>query len=217
MTEVSVLVVDDDERMRKLIVEIVSADRGAAVVGEARNGEEAVSFVRRTAVSVVLMDLRMPVMDGIAATEIIRSQHPGTAVLVLTSFDTEAEIVASMAAGACGYLLKSATREQMSRAVQLASSGHTVLSPKATDTLRGRLTRRLPAEAGADGLTERERDVTVQVCAGLSYREIAQCLSLTVATVKTYVSRILTKTGCRSRSELAVVARERGLNRLPPC
>lgn len=216
MTDLRILIADDDALTRRSLVDILTAEPGLTVVGEARDGAEAVRFVAEHDVDLVLMDLRMPVMDGFAATRVIRDRTRDLPILVLTSYDTDQDILLALAAGASGHLLKTASPAQLSRAVHLAAAGLSVLSSEAAEVMRSFPSQRPePAPAGAHGLSERDREVVSEVAAGASNREIARHLGLTEATVKTYVSRILTKMDCLSRAQLAVLARELRVDRLP--
>lgn len=188
-------------------------------VGEATNGQEAVALARTQQPDVLLMDIRMPVMDGIEATRCIVGD-PTTAsvrVLILTTFDVDELVYEALAAGASGFLLKDTTPEQLVHALRVVASGEALLAPSVTSRLvrefvRGPAPGKPPAELLAP-LTEREREVLVLVAQGLSNAEIAEQLVLSPATAKTHVSRILTKLGQRDRAQLVVLAYETGLVR----
>jgi DNA-binding NarL/FixJ family response regulator len=187
-------------------------------VGEAGNGQQAVALARVERPDVLLMDIRMPVMDGIEATrQIVRD--PATSevrVLILTTFDLDELVYDALAAGASGFLLKDVTPDALLHAVRVVASGEALLAPTVTTRLVRDLVSRPGPARSLDvlaPLTEREREVLALVAQGLSNTEIAECLVLSAATVKTHVSRILTKLGQRDRAQLVVLAYETGLIR----
>ena len=187
------------------------------VVGEASNGEQAVALARRERPDVMLMDIRMPVLDGIEATRRITGDPAtdGVRVLVLTTFDLDEHVYAALAAGASGFLLKDATPEEIAHAVRVVADGEALLAPRVTSRLvrefAGRPTGGRPRADLVAALTERETEVLVLVARGLSNAEISARLVVTHATAKTHVSRILTKLGMRDRAQLVVAAYEAGL------
>lgn len=201
---------------------------GIAVVGEAANGEEAVRLARQQLPDVLLMDVRMPVLDGIEATRRIRADPALAAVrvLILTTFDLDEHVYAALAAGASGFLLKDAMPEEIVRAVQVVAAGDSLLAPAVTTRLVRELANRpragRPRPGLLDLLTEREREVLVLVAEGLSNGEIADRLVVSPLTAKTHVSRILAKLGLRDRTQLVIAAYEGGLvvpgggGRVPP-
>jgi DNA-binding NarL/FixJ family response regulator len=187
------------------------------LVGEASNGEQAVALARSHAPDVLLMDVRMPVMDGIEATRRI-STDPGLAgvrVLVLTTFDLDEHVYDALRAGASGFLLKDTSPEDLHRAVQVVAEGGSLISPQVTRRLVAQFCSRSPAVQGAERLaghlTEREVEVLKLVARGLSNAELASELTLSPLTTKTHVSRILTKLDLRDRAQLVVAAYESGL------
>jgi DNA-binding NarL/FixJ family response regulator len=187
------------------------------VVGEAVDGEQAVLLARRERPQVLIMDIRMPRLDGIEATRRIAAD-PETSevrVLVLTTFDVDEHVFAALAAGASGFLLKDSTPEEIVNAVRVLASGEALLAPSVTSRLVREFARRpttgRPREESLTALTERETEVLRLVALGLSNAEIAQRLVITHATAKTHVSRILTKLGARDRAQLVVAAYEAGL------
>jgi DNA-binding NarL/FixJ family response regulator len=190
---------------------------GIEVVGEAANGEEAVRLAGQQHPDVLLMDVRMPVLDGIAATRRIRADDALAAVrvLILTTFDLDEHVYAALAAGASGFLLKDATPEEIVHAVRVIAAGDALLAPTVTTRLVRELANRptvgRPRSGLLDGLTEREREVLVLVAQGMSNVEIAQRLVVSPLTAKTHVSRILTKLSLRDRAQLVVAAYEGGL------
>jgi len=209
----SVLLVDDQELVRsgfRLILERA----GMAVVGEAGDGETAVRLATTTHPDVVLMDIRMPKLDGIEATRRITRQLPRCRVVVLTTFDLDEYVYAAVQAGASGFMLKDAAPDDLVHAVRVAARGDAMLAPSLTRRLLDRFAggpRPGTAPTVPGELTDRELAVLRLVAAGLANSEIADRLFLSEATVKTYVSRILTKTGLRDRVQLAVLAYESGL------
>jgi DNA-binding NarL/FixJ family response regulator len=187
------------------------------VVGEAGDGEQAVALAIREQPDVLVMDIRMPRLDGIEATRRI-GQDPRTAdvrVLILTTFDVDEHVYGALAAGASGFLLKDATPDEIAQAIRVVASGESLLAPTVTTRLVREFARRprVLTHAGGQlaGLTDREREVLGLVAQGLSNADIAERLVVTHATVKTHVSRILTKLDARDRAQLVVIAYEAGL------
>jgi len=212
-----VLVVDDQALFREALVALLAVQAGIDVVGEAANGQEAIEAVGRLRPDVVLMDLRMPVLDGVGATRRLRVDHPGVRVLALTTFDGDAEVFPALRAGAVGYLLKDATTERLVEAVVAADRGESVLAPSVAAKLVARVaTLPDPAPGPApqplvDPLTDRELEVLRHLAAGKSNREIAQAVFLTEGTVKNHVTSILAKLGARDRTQAALRASALGL------
>ncbi len=206
---IRVLVVDDHPVVRSGLVGMLDAEPDLEIVGEAGDGDEALARVAALAPDVVLMDLRMPRTDGAAATARIVAQHPASRVLVLTTFDTDGDIVRAVEAGATGYLLKDTPRTQLVEAVRAAARGETVLAPSVAGRLLTRL-RTPPAEA----LTPREVEVLAGVARGRTNAEIGRELFIGEATVKTHLLRVFAKLGVDDRTRAVTVAMELGL--LPP-
>ncbi|MEV4258825.1 response regulator transcription factor [Spirillospora sp. NPDC049652] len=202
----SVIVADDHPAMRAGVIALLAADGGIAVAGEASDGREAVALVAAHRPDVALLDLRMPVLDGVGATAEIAAAHPGTRVLILTTYDTDTDIERAVEAGAVGYLLKDTTREQLVDAVRAASRGETVLAPKIAQKLVARM--RAPAPVA---LTAREAEVLRAVADGLSNPEIGHRLVIAEATVKTHLLRIFAKLDVGDRTHAVVKALELGL------
>ena len=210
-----VLVVDDQELVRAGFCAILSR-AGLDVVGEAGDGLEAIERAAALAPDVVLMDVRMPRLDGIEATRRIVAGRPGTKVVVLTTFDLDEYVYRAVHAGACGFLLKDIAPDDLVHAVHVAARGDALLAPALTRRLLTEYAARPQPGGEPDrfaGLTERELHVLRLVAQGLSNAEIAGSLFLSEATVKTYVSRMLTKLDLRDRLQLAVLAYRTGLVR----
>ena len=213
-----VLIADDQRVVREGLATIVGSLDGVEVVGLAGDGKEAVALTASHQPDVVLMDLRMPVMDGAAATAEIRAHHQATSVVVLTTYADDESIIAALSAGASGYLTKDATRDDIRRALEAAAAGQTLLDPSVQASLvraaaggaarsAGSVARELP-----DGLTEREAEVLALIAQGLSNTEIASRLYVAEATVKTHVNRIFAKTQSRDRTQAAAYAHSHGLD-----
>ena len=206
------LIADDQPLMRAGFRAVLEATGEMAVVGEAGDGEQAVALGRRLRPDVVLMDIRMPVLDGIEATR----RLAGHKVLILTTFGLDDYIIEALRAGASGFILKDVPTAELVRAVRVIAAGEALLSPAVTRRLLDRIGRRLPASAAvAPGpfaeLTEREREVFELLARGLSNAEIAEALTVGDATVKTHVSNVLMKLGLRDRVQAVVLAYESGL------
>jgi DNA-binding NarL/FixJ family response regulator len=201
-----VLVVDDHPVVRGGLVGWLAAQPDLDVVGEAADGMEALATVAEHAPDVVLMDLRMPRMDGVTATGRITAAHPGVRVLVLTTYDTDADIVRAVEAGAAGYLLKDTPLPQLADAVRAAARGETVLAPPVAAKLVSRM--RAPA---VEAPTARELQVLSGVARGLTNAEIGRELFIGEATVKTHLLRVFAKLGVDDRTRAVLTAVERGL------
>ncbi|MGW0662407.1 response regulator [Streptodolium elevatio] len=217
---IRIVVAEDQGAVRAGLVLILGSAPGIEVVGEASDGEEAVRLARELRPDVVLMDVQMPRMDGVAATrEVVRD---GLAdVLVLTTFDLDEYVFGALRAGASGFLLKDSDAEVLTEAVRLVARGEGMIAPSVTRRLIAAFATDAGSKAGArpdsaaqaalDSLTPREREVFVCLGRGLSNQEIAEHLAMAEATTKTHVSRILPKLGVRSRAQAAVLAHELGL------
>ena len=202
----TVVVADDQSAVREGLVLLLGTLPGIAVAGEAADGEAAVDMVAKTRPQVVLMDLNMPGCDGVTATARITAEHPGTRVVVLTTYADDESIIGALRAGALGYLTKDATRAEIGRAIQAAAAGQAVLDPGVQQRLLSAASRAPEApgpdaSAGDDELTPREAEVLRLIGAGQSNREIARTLFVSEATVKTHVNRIFAKTGSRDRAQ----------------
>jgi len=212
------MVADDQALVRAGFVALLSAQNGIDVVGEAENGQEAVDLAEKLRPDVVLMDIRMPVLDGLEATRRIAAspQLAGVRVVVLTTFELDEYVFEALRAGATGFLVKHTEPADLVRAVRVAAAGEALLSPSVTRRLVAEFASRAkdpPAATALDGLTEREREVMALVAEGLTNEEIAERLVLSPATARTHVSRVLTKLHARDRSQLVVLAYESGLVR----
>jgi DNA-binding NarL/FixJ family response regulator len=211
-----VVIADDQALVRAGFRMILEADSDLQVVGDAADGEQAVSAVRRLDPDVVLMDIRMPILDGLEATRrILSSGSSRPRVIMLTTFDADEYVYIALRAGASGFLLKDVSPEQLVAAVRLVAAGDALLAPSITRRLVERFAapaRTSMAESeGLSTLTGREREVLVLMARGLSNTEIAAHLTLSEATVKTHVARILSKLGIRDRVQAVVTAYESGL------
>ncbi|WP_410872574.1 response regulator [Nocardia sp. A7] len=214
---ISVLVVDDQELMRMGLKMVLGAHPDIEVIGEAGNGDEAVRRASELRPDVVLMDVRMPVVDGVTATAQIVAAGEGVRVLVMTTFDLDEHALGALRAGASGFLLKDTPPEDLVSAIRSVAAGDAVVSPKVTKRLLDRLVAENPTSLRdpkvLDVLTAREREVLEQIAVGRSNAEIATALFLSEATVKTHVGRVLTKLGLRDRVQAVVLAYETGLVR----
>jgi DNA-binding NarL/FixJ family response regulator len=213
---IRVVLVDDQELVRTGLRTLVEHDGDIAVVGEATTGRSGVRRVQELRPDVVLMDIRMPDTDGLAATRAIVADPrlSDVQVLVLTTFDEDEDVFEAIAAGAAGYVLKHVSAAQLRAAVRTVAGGEALLSPAVTRTVMRALAeaRRHPLDGAVlDGLTEREREVLAHVGRGLSNDELARAMVISPATARTYVSRLLAKLGARDRARLVVVAYESGL------
>lgn len=206
---VRVLVVDDHPVVRDGLRGMLEGQPDLEVVGDASDGRQALDAVERDPPDVVLLDLRMPVLDGVAVIEQLAARHPSVRVLVLTTYDTDHDIVRAVEAGATGYLLKDTPREELFRAVRAAARGEPVLAPGVAARLMGRLRSPQPETP-----TERELDVLRLVARGLTNRTIARELFVSEATVKTHLVHVFGKLGVDDRTAAVTAALDRGLIRL---
>ena len=205
-----VLLADDHQIVRAGLRAMLDPNPEIEVVGEACDGAEAIALVRDLDPDVVLMDLRMPKMDGVAAIARLRELALAVPVLVLTTYDTDADIVRAIEAGATGYLLKDTSREELMHAIASAAAGRSVLAPR----VASRLVARMAAPAGS-ALSAREIEVLELVARGRSNKEIARMLHLSEATVKTHLVHSFSKLGVEDRTEAVMAALDRGIIRLP--
>ena len=215
---IRVVLADDQELLRATFRLLLDAAPGIEVVGEAGNGHQVVGVVREARPDVVLMDIRMPELDGVAATARITGdpELEGVRILVLTTFETEELVLAALRAGASGYLGKGVSPADLLDAIRTVAAGESLLSPAATTALVRKLLAAPTANRDADlpatsDLTTREREITILVARGLSNDEIADQLVISPATAKTHVNRAMTKVRARDRAQLVVFAYEHGL------
>jgi DNA-binding NarL/FixJ family response regulator len=207
---IRVMIVDDHELVREGLRSVLVQEDTVELVGEARDGEEAVAAAARVRPDVVLMDLSMPGLDGIEALTRIRAQHPQTQVVVLTNFASDQKVRDAVAAGAIGYLLKDVLKSELVQAIRNAHEGRPSLHPEAQRHLMRRVTTPAPAPEGSE-LTPRERSVLELIAGGHSNKSIASVLNLSEGTVKGYVSAVLSKLGVDDRTQAALYAVKHGL------
>ena len=214
---VSVLVADDEALLRTAFAALIEAEEDLRVAGEAADGRQAVELAARLSPDVVLMDVRMPGMDGIEATRLITGAHVASPpkVLILTTFDLDKYVFQALQAGASGFALKSRPLEELLNAIRVVAEGEALLAPSVTRRLIAHFSRAgrgtVAGNRDFTQLTEREHEVLSLVARGLSNAELADTLHVSLPTVKTHVSRILTKLGARDRTQLVVFAYEAGL------
>jgi DNA-binding NarL/FixJ family response regulator len=212
---ISVLIADDEALVRSGFRMVLEAEDDIEVVGVAANGRQAIHGVRRLQPDIVLMDIRMPELDGIAATREIVAGDDSARVLILTTFDLDEYVYDALGAGASGFLLKDAPPEQLTEGIRVVARGEALLAPAVTRRLIADFSRSRPARTvsppGADELTPRELEVWGLLARGLSNAEIAESLVVGETTVKTHVARVLMKLGLRDRVQAVVLAYESGL------
>ncbi|MEU1038862.1 response regulator [Streptomyces sp. NPDC005551] len=217
MTAIRLLLVDDDPLVRAGLSFMMGGADDIEIVGEAADGCEVAALVDRTRPDVVLMDIRMPTVDGLAATEQLRGRKDAPQVIVLTTFHADDQVLRALRAGAAGFVLKDTPPAEILQAVRRVAAGDPVLSPAVTRQLMEHAagapagTRRLAARPRIDALNDREREVAAAVGRGGSNAEIAAELFMSVATVKTHVSRILAKLGLNNRVQIALLTYDAGL------
>jgi DNA-binding NarL/FixJ family response regulator len=208
-TPIRLIIVDDHPVVREGLRALLDTEPEVEVVEEASTGSEALSLVASVHPDLVLMDLQMPEMDGVVATRRIRQRHEDVNVLILTTYDTDADIARAVEAGATGYLLKDATRDELMGAIHTAARGEAVLSPRVASRVLRRM--RAPAE---EALSTREVEVLLEVADGLSNKEVARSLHISEATVKTHLLHVFAKLGVEDRTAAVTTALERGIIRL---
>lgn len=210
----TVLIADDQPLVRTGLSLILRAAPGIEVVGEAGNGEEAVTEALRLRPDVVLMDIRMPVLDGVGATERLVAEVPGCRVLALSTFDMDEYVIRALRAGASGFLPKDVSPEELASALRTVHSGEAVVAPRLLTRLIGAfVTAPPPAAADLSGLTPREVDILRLIASGLDNTEIAASLTIGVQTVKNHVTNVFAKLGVRDRAQAVIAAYESGLVR----
>ena len=210
-SNIRIIIVDDHPVVRAGLRDMLSGEPDLEVVGEAGDGAEALGLIEHLGPDVALMDLRMPGLDGVGAIAKISTEHPRTHVLVLTTYDSDADILRAIEAGATGYLLKDTPREELYDAVRATAGGRSVLAPVVTT----RLMKKMREPAG-ERLSDREAEVLSFVAKGLSNREIARSLHLSEATVKTHLIHVFKKLGVTDRTAAVTAALGEGILRLDP-
>lgn len=218
MTPIRVLLVDDQALVRSGFRMLIEAEDDLQVVGEAADGAAALDLLRATPTDVVLMDIRMPVLDGVEATRLIVDEGLPTRVLVLTTFDLDEYVFSALKAGASGFMLKDARPEDLLNAIRTVALGEAVIAPSATRRLLDHVVPTLPSDPEGldtrlDLLTDREIEVLTEIAAGATNSEIAAKLYMAEGTVKTHIGRLLSKLQCRDRVGLVLFAYESGLVR----
>jgi DNA-binding NarL/FixJ family response regulator len=213
---IRVLIVDDQELFREGLHILLSVQPGLQIVGEARNGEEALNMAVALKPDVILMDLRMPILDGVAATRRLQSTRPESKVIVLTTFDDDEDVFEGLRAGAVGYLLKDVPSEKLVEAIQAVARGESFLQPSIVGKVVAEFARLSSSPSSSaqpliDPLSERELEIVHLLSQGASNKEIAECLVITVGTVKNHVTNILGKLGVRDRTQAALKAKELGI------
>jgi DNA-binding NarL/FixJ family response regulator len=208
---IHVLLVDDQSLIRQGLKALLELETDLQVVGEAENGQTAIQLIETLQTTsrlpdVVLMDVRMPVMDGVAATREITKRFLGTKILVLTTFDDDEYVAAALRYGAMGYLLKDTPSEELAAAIRAIHKGYTQLAPGLVEKIIAKVPTALPTPPGWDDLTPREQDVLQLIAKGASNREIAQSLYISEGTVKNHVTNILTRLNLRDRTQAAIFA-----------
>ena len=223
MKLIKILLVDDQPLFREGLRTLLSVQTDFEIVGEAGNGEEAIKLARTLQPAVVLMDLQMPVLDGVAATRCLKTEQPDCRVIVLTTFDDDENVFDGLRAGAVGYLLKDAPSEKLCEAIRLAARGESFLQPSVAAKVVAEFARLTSPASKAvtpsqphtepliEPLSDREREILSLISAGASNREIANTLFLAEGTVKNHVTNILGKLGVRDRTQAALKAKEMGL------
>jgi two-component system, NarL family, response regulator DevR len=216
MAKIRLMIVDDHEVLRMGMRAAFELETDISVVGEAKNGAEAVAKVGVLAPQVILMDVRMDKMGGIEACREIKSAHPAVSVIMITSYTDEKAVLASVMAGASGYLIKNASRAELLKAVRLVASGQSLLDPNKAKQTMTRVTKSATSttQTPGDELTEREREVLTLIARGYTNKQIAEALDVSEKTARNHVSHILEKLGLARRSEAAAFAVEHNL--VPP-
>ncbi|MEB2275772.1 response regulator transcription factor [Bacillus sp. ILBB4] len=211
--KIKILIADDHHVVRKGLVFFLQTQSDLEIVGEASNGEEALKLAISLEPHIVLMDLSMPVLDGIEATKELKKQAPHIQVMILTSFSDQDHVIPALEAGASGYQLKESDPDELVAAIRKLMDGENQLHPKVTTHLLTRLTKRTEKQVNfIDHLTKREKDVLKEIAKGKSNKEIGTSLHITEKTVKTHVSNILSKLGVQDRTQAALYAVQHGIS-----
>ena len=214
MTATRVLIADDQAMVRRGFRMILESEPGIEVVAEAADGEQAIAAWRRFAPDVILMDVRMPALDGLEATRRILATDTATRVIILTTFDADEYVFEALRAGGSGFLLKNSPPEQLIHAVNVVADGNALLDPAVTRGVIARFAKTTdPPATNLDELTAREHEVLVLIARGLTNAEIGEALVVAPGTVKTHVANVLTKLDCRDRAQAIVLAYEVGVVR----
>jgi DNA-binding NarL/FixJ family response regulator len=209
---IKVLIADDHHVVRRGLVFFLRTQKDIEVIGEAKNGQEAVEMTKTLQPDLVLMDLDMPIMDGIEATKQIKSVMPNMKIMILTSFSDQDHVIPAIEAGAAGYQLKDIEPDELVRSIKKILSGENQLHPKATTHLLSHLTNKSrDSKSPTEELTKRELEVLVEIAKGKSNKEIASSLFITEKTVKTHVSNVLSKLNLQDRTQAALFAVRHGL------
>jgi DNA-binding NarL/FixJ family response regulator len=208
---IRVLLADDDPRYRRTVATLIEAASDLSVAGEAGTGREAIAFAAARRPDVVLMDVRMPDLDGIAATARITTEAPAVRVLVLTTFDLDDHVYRALHAGASGFVLKDITPARLIDAIHTVAAGEALLAPSVTRRLIAASLHRTAPRRSLDGVTPRERDVLTLITRGLSNAEIEAVLHVSRGTLKTHIGNLLTKLAARDRAQLVIAGYEAGL------
>lgn len=214
MDTIRLMIVDDHTVVRDGLAAMLERERGLSVAGEAKNGREAVIRARELDPDVILMDLRMPELDGVGAMREILAEDPDARIIVLTTYDTDDAIFDALEVGAKGYLLKDASREELFRAVRTVHQGESLIQPSVTARVLDRLARLSRGDADQDALSERELEVLQLLAGGSGNKEIASSLSVTESTVKTHIANIFQKLGVNSRTEAVTHSLQKGIIKL---
>ena len=214
---IRILLVDDQALFREGLRTLLSVYDDLSIIGEANNGQEAVDFVVQDQPDVILMDLRMPILDGVAATRQILADYPNCRVIVLTTFDDDEHVFDGLRAGAVGYMLKDVPSEKLVEAIRATAAGQSFLQPSVAAKVVAEFTRLAdvpapnPQASLVEPLSDRELEILEQIASGASNKEIAQKLYITEGTVKNHVTNILGKLGVRDRTQAAIKAKDMGI------
>lgn len=217
-SSIRILLVDDQQLLRQGIKLLLDLEPGLQVVGEANNGQEALELFERLKPDVTLMDIRMPVMDGVAATQQLRQRWPDSKIIILTTFDDETYVFEGLRAGALGYLLKDVSSQELAQAIRTVNAGGALIEPSVARKVLAEFSRlaaptapRSKEDALIEALSERELEILRLAASGLSNRQIAERLFLAEGTVKNYISTIFQKLGVQDRTQAVLAAQKHGL------
>ncbi len=208
---INLLIADDQDLFRQGLTTLLNLEEDLQVVGQASNGQEAITLAEELQPDVILMDMRMPICDGVEATQQIHQRYPWMRILVLSTFDEDEYVWRSLQAGALGYLLKSTPSGQLATAIRSLQQGYSQLGPSIAPKVFAQINPLLsisPAQKVLDQISQREMDILRSICNGLSNREIAKCLHLSEGTVKNYITQVLSKLNLRDRTQAALWAKQ---------